>query len=107
MYKLSYYHTLYAICEYSAGELISLRDTFGDKRVSIYPLDVTSTQSFTQLATSLSENNIDYIDVLIANAGIDGKRQPLMECDAEDLMQNFNTNVIGTLLTMQVSRCKK
>jgi NAD(P)-dependent dehydrogenase (short-subunit alcohol dehydrogenase family) len=71
--------------------------------VSIFPLDVSVESSFSKLAAAISESGVTSIDVLVANAGISGDRQEIMDTTLDNMTSVFNTNVLGTLLTFQAS----
>eukprot|EP00603_Paraphysomonas_imperforata_P010940 CAMPEP_0114460472 /NCGR_PEP_ID=MMETSP0104-20121206/5767_1 /TAXON_ID=37642 ORGANISM="Paraphysomonas imperforata, Strain PA2" /NCGR_SAMPLE_ID=MMETSP0104 /ASSEMBLY_ACC=CAM_ASM_000202 /LENGTH=271 /DNA_ID=CAMNT_0001633193 /DNA_START=37 /DNA_END=852 /DNA_ORIENTATION=- len=83
-----------------ASELSTLLQTHPD-RMSVFPLDVASQDSFSKLVADIADSGITSIDVLIANAGIIGERQNFMHTSPADMTNVFNTNVIGPLLTFQ------
>eukprot|EP00603_Paraphysomonas_imperforata_P014037 CAMPEP_0114483756 /NCGR_PEP_ID=MMETSP0104-20121206/19043_1 /TAXON_ID=37642 ORGANISM="Paraphysomonas imperforata, Strain PA2" /NCGR_SAMPLE_ID=MMETSP0104 /ASSEMBLY_ACC=CAM_ASM_000202 /LENGTH=200 /DNA_ID=CAMNT_0001659745 /DNA_START=37 /DNA_END=636 /DNA_ORIENTATION=+ len=75
-----------------ASELSTLLQTHPD-RMSVFPLDVASQDSFSKLVADIADSGITSIDVLIANAGIIGERQNFMHTSPADMTNVFNTNV--------------
>lgn len=77
-----------------------LKKEFAD-RLLVFPLDVTSEASHQQLQQSLASNGIDSIDILLANAGVLTSRSNALAATAADARLDFETNVIGAMLTVQ------
>jgi NAD(P)-dependent dehydrogenase (short-subunit alcohol dehydrogenase family) len=73
------------------------------KRLLIFPLDITLEESHRTLKESLSDHEITTIDILIANAGILTEETDALPstCSIDVLKDNFETNVIGSILTLQ------
>jgi NAD(P)-dependent dehydrogenase (short-subunit alcohol dehydrogenase family) len=73
------------------------------KRLLIFPLDITLEESHRTLKESLSDHEITTIDILIANAGILSEEADGLPstCSIEVLKDNIETNVIGSILTLQ------
>lgn len=83
-------------------ELNSLLQLYGEKRILIFPLNVTSKESLENIRHEIRSKGIDTIDVAIANAGVASKNHPYdpaMTCPEDDLLNTFQTNTIGTLFT--------
>ena len=81
-----------------SASLESLKENFAG-RLAVEKLDVASKSDFAHIA-----DKYDSLDVVIANAGISNKNHPvdpLLTCSVEDMMATFETNCVGTLLTMQ------
>lgn len=81
-----------------SASLESLKEKFAG-RLAVEKLDVASKSDFAHIA-----DKYDSLDVVIANAGISNKNHPvdpLLTCSVEDMMATFETNCVGTLLTMQ------
>jgi len=81
-----------------SASLETLKENFAG-RLAVEKLDVSCKSDFAQLA-----DKYDSLDVVIANAGISNKNHPvdpLLTCSVEDMMATFETNCVGTLLTMQ------
>lgn len=75
-----------------------------DGRMLIFPLDVKSRSSHAVAKEFLLSQGIAKIDILIANAGISSRNHPIdpvLSCSEEDMISVYETNVIGTLLTLQ------
>jgi NAD(P)-dependent dehydrogenase (short-subunit alcohol dehydrogenase family) len=74
------------------------------KRLLIFPLDITLVESHETLKESLSDHQITSIDILIANAGILSSEESdtlPSTCSIDVLKEDFETNVIGSILTLQ------
>jgi NAD(P)-dependent dehydrogenase (short-subunit alcohol dehydrogenase family) len=87
----------------SAEELLSLAGTFKD-RLLVLPLDTTKKEAHVEVLTRLAELSITAIDLLIANAGIASSAQnddPPLLSTIEDMLHVYNTNVVGSMLTLQ------
>ena len=81
-----------------SASLDALKQTFS-ARLALEQLDVTSKTDFDDIA-----KKYECIDIVIANAGISNKQHPvdlILNCSVEDMMATFETNCVGTLLTMQ------
>lgn len=88
----------------SAVELQEIVKEFKEDRLLILPLDTTSADSYRAAVDSLQKKGITSIDVLIANAGItnpDHPSNPILTCSEKTMMDVFQTNCVGTMLTLQ------
>lgn len=88
----------------SAKELQEIAKQFKEDRLLILPLDTTSADSYKTAVNFLKEKGIASIDVLIANAGIsnpDHPSDPILTCSEKTMMDVFQTNCVGTMLTLQ------
>lgn len=88
----------------SSAELKKLSEVYKEDRLLILPLDTTSVDSYKTAVENLSSKGITSIDVLIANAGIsnpDHPSDPILTCSTKTMMDVFETNCVGTLLTLQ------
>lgn len=88
----------------SAKELQEIAKEFKEDRLLILPLDTTSADSYKTTVDCLQEKGIVSIDVLIANAGITNPEHPsnpILTCSEKTMMDVFQTNCVGTMLTLQ------
>jgi NAD(P)-dependent dehydrogenase (short-subunit alcohol dehydrogenase family) len=76
-----------------AKQLASLAREAGG-RLRIHPLDVSNTHSVRSFAAVVGEAPID---VLINNAGVAGKWDPLPETDFEDMVRTIEINTLGSM----------
>jgi NAD(P)-dependent dehydrogenase (short-subunit alcohol dehydrogenase family) len=76
-----------------AKQLASLAREAGN-RLRIHPLDVSNTASVRAFAAAVSDAPID---VLINNAGVGGKWDPLPETDFEDMGRTMEVNALGPM----------
>lgn len=76
-----------------AQQLASLAREAGD-RLRIHPLDVSSTASVRAFAAAVGE---EPIDVLINNAGVGGRWDPLPETDFDDMGRTMEINALGPM----------
>jgi len=93
-----------ATCRNPTGSnsLTSLKSSFGEDRLIVLPLDVTSAESHLKLKETLRLNNINSLDILIANAGILIREDnSALNTTPEQINTVFRTNVIGAMLTLQ------
>ena len=91
-----------ATCRNPEGST-ALQDLKCDK-LTLIQLDVTDAASQQQLSQQLSVLGMDSIDVLIANHGISNPAhpvEPILSASAADMLSCFNTNCVGTLMTLQ------
>lgn len=87
-----------------SSELSALRQTYSEDKLVVVALDTTQKQAHLSVLNRLSEVGITTIDVLIANAGISSSSpddDPPLASTPEDLLHVFNTNVVGSMLTLQ------
>lgn len=98
-------HKVVATCRNptSASDLSSLVHRYGESRLLVLPLDVISSESHQALKLALSSHGIVSLDILIANAGIASRNRHSSPSDtsAEDMIEVFNTNCVGVMLTLQ------
>lgn len=86
-----------------ASELQELSQRYRERLV-ILPLDITRPDSFIQLHRTLPDFGVHSIDILIGNAAIsnrDHPNDPILSCNPEEVMQLFQTNVVGNLILLQ------
>ena len=76
-----------------ARQLASLAREAGG-RLRIHPLDISNTHSVRSFAAAVCEAPID---VLINNAGVAGKWDPLPETDFEDMARTLEINTLGSM----------
>jgi NAD(P)-dependent dehydrogenase (short-subunit alcohol dehydrogenase family) len=76
-----------------ARQLASLARESGG-RLRIHPLDVSNTHSVRSFAAAVGE---EPIDVLINNAGVAGKWDPLPETDFDDMARTIEVNALGAM----------
>ena len=62
--------------------------------LGVHPLDLADDASVRAFAAALGDRPVD---LLINNAGVLGKMQPLEELDLDDMMRTFRVNAVGTL----------
>jgi len=84
-----------------AKELQSLQKNVSEERLIIVPLVVTSPESYENVKVQLASKSITSIDVLIANAGVLTTGQLALDSTVEAMRHDFETNVIGAMLTLQ------
>jgi NAD(P)-dependent dehydrogenase (short-subunit alcohol dehydrogenase family) len=84
-----------------ATELQALKKNATEDRLLILPLEVNSTESHDNLKAQLSAQGITSIDILIANAGVLSTGQQASIATVEAMRNDFETNVVGTMLTLQ------
>lgn len=89
----------------AALELQGLKHSDNGHRLVVLPLDTTQKESQQLAKARLAELNVTAIDVLIANAGIASSNRnhhdsPLFST-SEDMLNVYNTNVVGSMLTLQ------
>ena len=85
-------------------ELLDLNNEYNKKCILI-ELDVSSKSSHQNAMKLLLENNNNIIlDILICNAGIASKNHPIdppSTCEEDDMINLYQTNVIGTMFSLQ------
>jgi norsolorinic acid ketoreductase len=84
----------------AASSLQSLQRKGAEDRLVILPLEITSSESHKTVNSQLSTKGITSIDIVIANAGIYSEEYAT-GCSVETMRSNFETNVIGSMLTLQ------
>ena len=88
-----------------ATGLQRLQQSYTKDRLLVLPLDTTSLTGHQTLVQCLSsEHGINSVDVFIANAGISSPNHPIdpvLTCPAEDMMNVFRTNCVGTMFGLQ------
>jgi NAD(P)-dependent dehydrogenase (short-subunit alcohol dehydrogenase family) len=73
-------------------------------RLIVLPLDTTQKESHLAVLSRLTELSLSAIDVLIANAGIASStpnHDSALNSTSEDMLHLYNTNVVGSMLTLQ------
>ncbi|MDF2484341.1 MAG: hypothetical protein K0R46_509 [Herbinix sp.] len=91
-------HTVYAGKFLEAWrELDELKGIYGDK-LQVVSLDVSDTDSVLQ-AKQIISHTIGYLDMIISNAGINGKSasEEPMRTNYEHMMHTYNVNSIGAV----------
>ena len=79
-------------------------ETTDKSRLLLLNLDVTEKASHEELSRQLREAGFDSIDILILNHGISNPEHPndpILVSSAEDMMNCYRTNVVGTMLCLQ------
>lgn len=66
----------------------------------MFQLDTVVAESHQAVLKQLQEAGVKNLDVVIANAGI-GSRGPVLQCTPAEMLDVYNTNVVGSMLTMQ------
>ena len=84
----------------TASKLLDLSSTYSKERLLLVQLDTTSEASYKSATSELSEAGVKSLDVVVANAGM-VSIAPTLTATAADTMQVLNTNVVGSLLTVQ------
>lgn len=79
------------------GPLKALVDEVGSQNASFAVADVTREADMTALAATARER-YGHVDVFLANAGIEGKVQPIFETRLEDFEKVMRVNVSGVFL---------
>ena len=69
------------------------------ERITVYPLDITSSVSIAALKESIGDLPLD---ILINNAGSYGPTKPFGQTDPEAWMNTLRTNCIGPLQMMEI-----
>jgi norsolorinic acid ketoreductase len=85
----------------TAVSLPNLPQADGSK-LFVVPLDDDNKmRDYSTLSQSLHDNGLDYVDVIIANAGNSGGFKSILETKPENLMADFNVNAVGVLKLFQ------
>jgi norsolorinic acid ketoreductase len=84
----------------SATALNALVTEYGSKRLLVGALDTEKKASYDALLSQLSQEGIKSLDIVIANAGA-ATQSTALTATAEEMVRDYNTNVVGTLLTIQ------
>ncbi|KAL2851595.1 NAD(P)-binding protein [Aspergillus pseudoustus] len=84
----------------TSKEILSLPTAEGSS-AKLVQLDMTSLTEATDAAKTLTDQGIDHIDILIANAGVATVFQTLGEVQIEDVRAHFETNVCGFVRVYQ------
>lgn len=86
-----------------ASDLVALGQTYGADRLIVAALDTTQRAEYDSVLSTLRAAGVTALDVLIANAGIASSNRPDFPLDStgEDMLNVYNTNVVGSVLTMQ------
>lgn len=86
----------------NAPNLTALKSLYSDERLVVLPLDVTSSESHTNLKNIVLQHGINSVDILIANAGILTREDnSALTTTSNHITSIFQTNVIGAMLTLQ------
>lgn len=87
-----------------SSELQELKRQYDESRLITPTLDIQKPEHFSDLKNFLCQRGINSIDVLIGNAGISNAthpHNPFMECTKEDMLEVYETNVVGNMLLLQ------
>lgn len=71
-----------------------------NSNLTVAALDISNPQSIMDFAAEVKKHT-SHVDVLINNAGIYGRRGGLMDLEAADFQEVFNTNTVGPFLVVQ------
>ncbi|RVT97213.1 SDR family NAD(P)-dependent oxidoreductase [Mucilaginibacter limnophilus] len=82
------------------NEALKELQSLGVKNAELIVIDISYKKGVLEAVNSLKAKT-NYLDILINNAGIAGTEPHLIDCDIENLAEIFNTNVFGTLQTIQ------
>jgi NAD(P)-dependent dehydrogenase (short-subunit alcohol dehydrogenase family) len=81
-----------------------LQQEFGEKRLVVLQLDITSKDETEALRRTIRSHDIEALDIVIANTEIGSRNHPydpVMGCPGEDMIRTFQTNAMGTLFLAQ------
>jgi len=84
----------------TSTQLTDLAKTYPTERLVLVQLDTASAESYKSASADLAAAGVTSLDALVANAGI-GARYSTLECPVADALDNYNTNVVGSMLTVQ------
>ncbi|KAI1811656.1 aflatoxin biosynthesis ketoreductase nor-1 [Poronia punctata] len=87
----------------SKPEIATLKDVKVARGSKLLLVHIEST-SFTDTAKAFEvvmQSGIDYVDIVIANAGGSPHVQPLDNVSAKDMISNFHVNAVGPLVLFQ------
>eukprot|EP01032_Pedospumella_encystans_P014920 gene14920-17114_t len=84
----------------TASKLFDLASSYPKDKLLLVELDTTSEASYRSASSELSEAGVKSLDVVVANAGVVSVA-PTLTASAAETMQVLNTNVVGSLLTVQ------
>lgn len=84
----------------TASKLFDLASSYPTDKLLLVQLDTTSEASYKAASSELSDAGVKSLDVVVANAGI-VSLAPTLTSTAAEAMQVLNTNVIGSMLTVQ------
>lgn len=84
----------------TATQLTDLTNTYPKERLVLVQLDTASAESYKSASADLAAAGVTSLDALVANAGI-GARYSTLNCPVSDALDNYNTNVVGSMLTVQ------
>ena len=88
----------------SSEILQALVESYGQGRIVTPALDTKVDSSFRDLKSLLPAIGVHCIDILIGNAAISNPEHPhdpILECVPEEMMDIFNTNVVGNMRLIQ------
>jgi NAD(P)-dependent dehydrogenase (short-subunit alcohol dehydrogenase family) len=88
----------------TATSLTDLTKQYNEDRLIVLRLDVTVDAHFQEVLGALPKYGIACIDILIGNAGISNHghpTDPILRADPREVMQIFDTNVVGNLRLLQ------
>lgn len=84
----------------TAAKLFDLASSYSKDRLVVVKLDTTCEASYKSASSEIADAGVKSLDILVANAGI-VSLSPTLTATAADTMQAFNTNVVGSMLTVQ------
>ncbi len=84
----------------TATKLFELAASYPKEQLFLVQLDTTSEQSYKTASVELAAAGVTSLDILIANAGV-AHRQNTLTCPSADALEAYNTNVVGSMLTVQ------
>lgn len=84
----------------TATKLFELSSSYPKDKLFLLQLDTTSEQSYKTASDELAAAGVTSLDILIANAGV-AHRHNTLTCPPADALEAYNTNVVGSMLTVQ------
>ncbi len=98
--QLNYFVYLGCRDEIRAQEAVKKINDLGLTNIAYLVVDIADINSVRRAKHEL-EAKISHLDILINNAGVAGDEPHVSTCNVDNLRKIFNTNVFGTLQTIQ------
>lgn len=90
------------LADLSEKALLSVADSFASDRVAVCPMDVSQSQDV-QRCADLAIERFGGLDILMANAGIEGLAAPITEYPLEEFERVLAVNVRGAFLSIRTA----